>query len=184
MGFPCGCLARCSGRMVGVSTFRNDDTGCLGSVSSPVDLLTLCIELKTIHPYHLPFWPKPISNFGLFCVTGFINSSLMLTMHPRLVPYRVLLSDMPFASRLRRVGYIVRRASDHFLVACLRSLRLKVQPVCLMTLFISNNLHCDFVSHISNAVSWARNSKSTSSLGQLVLSKFVKPGLSTVSVDN
>jgi hypothetical protein len=66
-------------------------------------------------------------------------------MHPRLVPYRVLLSDMPSASRLRRVGYIVRRASDHFLVACLRSLRLKVQPVCLM-LIISNNHHCDFVS--------------------------------------
>ena len=81
-------------------------------------------------------------------------------------------------------GYIVPRASDHFLVACLRSLRLKVQPVCLMTLFISNNLHCDFVSHISNAVSWTKNSKLTSSLGQLVLSKFVKPGLSTVSVDN
>jgi hypothetical protein len=57
-------------------------------------------------------------------------------MYPRLVPYRVLLSDIPFASRLRRVGYIVRRASDHFLVACLRSLRLKVQPVCLMNISI------------------------------------------------
>jgi hypothetical protein len=98
----------------------------------------------------LAFWLKPVSNFGLLVMTGFINSSLMLTMHPRLVPYRVLLSVMPSASRLRRVGYIVRRASDHILVACLRSLRLKVQPVCLMALsVISNNHHCDFVSRSS-----------------------------------
>jgi hypothetical protein len=57
-----------------------------------------------------------------------------------------LLLEIPFASQLRRVGYIVSRASDHILVACLRSLRLKIQPVCLMTLAISNNHHCDFVS--------------------------------------
>ena len=103
----------------------------------------------------LAFWPKPISNFGLFKVTGFINSSRPLTMYPRLVPYRVLLSDIPFASRLRRVGYVICRASDHRVttVACLRSLRLKVQPVCLTTLVISNNHHCDFVSHTS-AFSW------------------------------
>jgi hypothetical protein len=72
----------------------------------------------------------------------------MLTMHPRLVPYRVLLSDIPSASRLRRVGYIVHRASDHILVACLCSLRLKVQLVCFMTLVISNNHHCDLVSRV------------------------------------
>ena len=96
----------------------------------------------------LAFWPKPFSNFGLLVLTRFINCSHVLTMHPRLVPYRVLLSDMPSASRLRRVGYIVRRASDHCVttVACLRSLRLKVQPVCLMTLVLSNNHHCNFVS--------------------------------------
>jgi hypothetical protein len=67
-------------------------------------------------------------------------------MHSRLVPYQVLLLEIPFASQLRRVGYIVSRASDPILVACLRSLRLKVQPVCLMTLSaISNNHQCDFV---------------------------------------
>ena len=82
----------------------------------------------------LAFWPKPISNLGLLVLTGFINSSLPLTLHPRLAPYRVLLSDIPSASRLRRVGCIVRRASDHCVTtaACLRSLQLKVQPVCLM----------------------------------------------------
>jgi hypothetical protein len=95
----------------------------------------------------LAFWLKPVSNLGLSYITRFINCSHMLTMHPRLVPYRVLLSVMPSASRLRRVGYIVRRASDHILVACLRSLRLKVQPVCLMVSVISNDHHCDFVSH-------------------------------------
>jgi hypothetical protein len=98
----------------------------------------------------LAFWLKPVSNFGLLAMTGFINSSLLLTMQPRLVPYRVLLSVMPSASRLQRVGYIVRRASDHLLVACLRSLRLKAQPVCLMALLvISNNHHCDFMSRSS-----------------------------------
>src|ERR671936_548744 len=78
----------------------------------------------------------------------------MLTMHPRLVPYRVLLSDMPSASRLRRVGYIVHRASDHRVttVACLRSLRLKVQPVCLITSVIPNDHLCDFVSHCRDAL--------------------------------
>jgi hypothetical protein len=100
-------------------------------------------------PLPLAFWPKPISKLGLLILTRFIDNSHVLTMHPRLVPYRVLLLDIPFASRLRRVGYIVRRASDHILVACLRSLRLKVQPVCLMTVVISNNPHCDFVSHTS-----------------------------------
>ena len=97
----------------------------------------------------LAFWPKPFSNFGLLVLTRFINCSHVLTMHPRLVPYRVLLSDMPSASRLRRVGYIVHRASDHRVttVACLRSLRLKIQPVCLMMSVISNDHLCDFVSH-------------------------------------
>jgi hypothetical protein len=147
MGLSYDCLAR-FGRTVGVSTFHNDDIGCLGSVCPPVGSLTLCNEKLTLHPYHLPFWPKPISNLDLLVLARFINSSLPLTMHPRLVPYQVLLSDIPFASRLRRVGYIVRRASDHCVttVACLRSLRLKVQPVCLMTFVISNNHHCNFVS--------------------------------------
>ena len=124
--------------------------GCLGSVCPPVDYSTLCSESTTLYPYHLPFGSSLSATFGLFMFTRFIDSSHVLTMHPRLVPYRVLLSDIPSASRLRCVGYIVRRASDHLLVACLRSLRLKVQPVCLMALsVISNNHHCDFVSRSS-----------------------------------
>ena len=80
-----------------------------------------------------------------------------LTMHSRLAPYRVLLSEMPFTSWFRCVGCIVRRASDHCVttVACLRSLRLKVQPVCLMTSVISNNHHCDFVSHSFAVIDFA-----------------------------
>ena len=97
----------------------------------------------------LAFLAQAYQQLWLVRSHGVVNSSLVLTMHPRLVPYQVLLLDIPFASRLRRVGYIVRRASDHRVttVACLRSLRLKVQPVCLTTLVISNNHHCDFVSH-------------------------------------
>jgi hypothetical protein len=117
---------------------------------SPGGFVDLVYRGGTDTSLPLAFWLKPVSNFGLLAMTGFTNSSLLLTMHPRLVPYRGLLSVMPSASRLRCVGYIVRRASDHLLIACLRSLRLKVQLVCLMALsVISNNHHCDFVSRSS-----------------------------------
>ena len=35
----------------------------------------------------MPFWPKPVSAFGLFAVTAFISNSHALTMLPNLVPH-------------------------------------------------------------------------------------------------
>ena len=72
--------------MVGVSTFRNDDTGCLGSVSSPVDLLTLCIELKTIHPYHLPFLAQAYQQLRLVLRNGVYQQFTYVNHAPKASP--------------------------------------------------------------------------------------------------
>ncbi|CDH44475.1 hypothetical protein BN874_1690003 [Candidatus Contendobacter odensis Run_B_J11] len=46
---------------------------------------------RAIQP--LAFWLKPISIFGLFSVTEFINSSFVLALPLSLAPFRIMLAD-------------------------------------------------------------------------------------------
>lgn len=43
--------------------------------------------------HHVPFWPKPVSIFGLLYVTAFSKRSPGLTVPSTLVPVRLMLAD-------------------------------------------------------------------------------------------
>src|SRR6267143_1467248 len=47
-------------------------------------------------PATVPFWPKPLSIFGLPAVTTFIKSSRVFTIPPIQPPLRLMLADTPF----------------------------------------------------------------------------------------
>ena len=44
----------------------------------------------------MPFWPKPVSIFGLPEVTTFIKSSRVFTIPPIQPPLRLMLAETPF----------------------------------------------------------------------------------------
>ena len=76
---PCGSLSRMSGRPTGLPRSVQVPVwvrSCLsaGGSSSVMD------ELGASIPDPLPFWPKPVSIFGLFQLTTFISSSHLLTI--------------------------------------------------------------------------------------------------------
>lgn len=53
--------------------------GGLGPAYSPVAPDPCASKVEGRHPRYVPFWLKPISAFGLFRLTTFISSSLLLT---------------------------------------------------------------------------------------------------------
>ena len=98
----------------------------------------------------VPFWPKPVSAFGLFAVTAFISNSNVLTMLPNLAPHPPRRWQKAPHSRERsavqRTGYVVPVASHQVVTnsACTGRLRLTEQPVPLLAETRWNNPLRDF----------------------------------------
>jgi hypothetical protein len=59
---------------------RSEQMSNLGPVFPPVGVVVSVIPNVTEITYPRTFWCKPVSNFGLFSVTMFIDSSLVLAM--------------------------------------------------------------------------------------------------------
>ena len=79
-------------RRVGFTVFHINNSGGLGPVYSPMAKCPRDLTLKQINQ-PCTFWLKPVSTFGFFYVTKFIDSSHMLTIPPSLAPFRVMLAD-------------------------------------------------------------------------------------------
>jgi hypothetical protein len=62
-------------------------------------------DYSTSHPYHAPFWSKPVSIFGLFYLTTVCSGSLSLTMPHSLAPEPHRCSE--FSSQSRDLRYAV-----------------------------------------------------------------------------
>jgi len=84
-------LACPCGRIYGLTVFHVNNTGRLGGGSFPG---RLCFRLKKcqLQNRFLTFWLLPDSIFGSSKLTEFITTSLMFTLLPSLVPYRVMLA--------------------------------------------------------------------------------------------
>jgi hypothetical protein len=111
---PCGRPA-IAGRGSGLPCSDQITRNGLGSVFSPVVVYVPVTQLNTELSNHLPFWPKPISIFGLSRLTEFINSSLSLALPLSLAPFRMMLADSlyphGFGLPLSGMGYVVPPAS-------------------------------------------------------------------------
>ena len=90
----------------------------LGSVYLPVAFFVPVVRGATELSSHLLFWFKPVSIFGLFTFTEFIDSSLALALPLSLVPFRIMLADTlgphGFGLPLSGMGYVVPPASYRF----------------------------------------------------------------------
>ena len=89
----------------------------LGSVYLPVAFCP-CSSRRNRAIQPLTFWFKPVSIFGLFTFTEFINSSLALALPLSLVPFHIMLADTlgphGFGLPLSGMGYVVPPASYRF----------------------------------------------------------------------
>ena len=81
MAVPYGSVARLNRAKVwGFRVPRNEYANELGSVFSPAGIIvSVSPDLKEL-TYPLTFWFEPVSNFGSFLLTMFINSSHVLAM--------------------------------------------------------------------------------------------------------
>lgn len=79
------CLPR--RRRYGLTMFRVWDTRGLGSAFLPTIISVRVSPSGKGVTDRVPFWLKPDSAFGLFLITTFISSLLMLTMPRSLAPY-------------------------------------------------------------------------------------------------
>ena len=80
----------------------------------------------------MPFWPKPVSVFGLFGMTVFISSSHRLPIPSSLASIRVTLAECKLALRFASclsAEYVVPIASDQIVanLACIGRLLLTEQ---------------------------------------------------------
>ena len=95
MAVPYGSVARLNRAKVwGFRVPRNEYANELGSVFSPAGFIVSVSPYSRELTYPLTFWFKPVSNFGLFLLTMFINSSHVLAnIILTLAPLRLLLAD-------------------------------------------------------------------------------------------
>lgn len=87
----------------------------LGSSFPPRVFVSMSEEIASPEPTLLPFWFKPDSIFGLFSLTTFIGSLLVLTMSVTLALIRLMLAEesSPHGSdaNLSVAGYVVEGGS-------------------------------------------------------------------------
>ena len=103
------------------------------------------------HTSYIAFWPKPVSVFGLFNITGFNESSRVLTIPPTLASSPV---DTTRCSRSSRFSYqffdcetvVGRLYTAHYFAAILRRV-LPVERQVWSVFQQPNNYSVNFTSH-------------------------------------